>query len=199
MIYEAAVVLRTDASEDATKNSVEEIKKTITDFGGEILVEDNWGVKTFGQPTHKGIKQGNYFYFMYKATSGEANLELQRRWKISEVVLKHLVIAAGEDSKQESLVKNYSNPSNSTDEAGRDLSKDRKMFSRRKSCWFSAQKTGPDWKDPNSYAWLVNEFGKISPARVTGLRPKYQRMATTAIKRGRCIGLISYISNHTAR
>ena len=74
-----------------------------------------------------------------------------------------------------------------------------KMFSKRKSCWFSEKKTTPDWKDPSSYAWLVNEFGKISPARVTGLRPKYQRMATSAIKRGRCMGLISYMSNHVAR
>jgi ribosomal protein S18 len=73
------------------------------------------------------------------------------------------------------------------------------MFSKRKSCYFSAKKTQPDWKDPSTYSWLVNEFGKISPARVTGLRPKYQRMATSAIKRGRCMGLISYMSNNVAR
>jgi small subunit ribosomal protein S6 len=72
-------------------------------------------------------------------------------------------------TEQERLLKAYKNPNNTNTEAGRDLDKDRKMFSRRKSCWFSAKKTSPDWKDPSSYAWLVNEFGKISPARVTGL------------------------------
>jgi len=59
-------------------------------------------------------------------------------------------------------------------------------------------KTNPD-ASISSYSWLVNEFGKISPARVTGLRPKFQRMSTTAIKRGRCMGLISYMSSETAR
>ncbi|MBF0300266.1 MAG: 30S ribosomal protein S18 [Oligoflexia bacterium] len=79
-----------------------------------------------------------------------------------------------------------------------DVDKDRRMFSRKKSCWFCAKKTDPDWKDPSSYAWLVNEFGKISPGRITGLCAKHQRHATTAIKRGRNICLIGYISGRTS-
>ena len=73
------------------------------------------------------------------------------------------------------------------------------MFARRKSCWFTANKTAPDWKDPMSYAWLVSEFGKISPARVTGISRKMQRLATVNIKRARGIGLLSYMSGRTAR
>ena len=135
---------------------------------------------------------------MFK-TSEECNKEISRRFKISEDTIKHMIVLLGDDAKQEAIVKAYKNPNHSSGEAGQDSEKERKMFSKRKSCWFSAKKTQPDWKDPSSYSWLVNEFGKISPARVTGLRPKYQRMATTAIKRGRCMGLISYMSNHTAR
>lgn len=79
-----------------------------------------------------------------------------------------------------------------------DVDKDRKMFARKKSCWFCAKKTDPQWKDPSSYAWLVNEFGKIAPGRVSGLCTTHQRMATTSIKRGRNLGLIAYISGRTA-
>lgn len=82
---------------------------------------------------------------------------------------------------------------------GYDVDKDRKMFSKKRSDWFLAKKTSPDWKDPSTYAWLVNEFGKISPARVTGLTPKNHRLAVACIKRGRAMGLISYLSNHTAK
>lgn len=84
-------------------------------------------------------------------------------------------------------------------DGGYDVDKDRKMFAKKKSDWFIAKKTTPDWKDPSTYSWLVNEFGKISPARVTGLTPKNHRLAVAAIKRGRAMGLISYLSNHVAR
>ena len=85
------------------------------------------------------------------------------------------------------------------DFGGYDVDKDRKMFAKKKSDWFIAKKTTPDWKDPSTYSWLVNEFGKISPARVTGLTPRNHRLAVAAIKRGRAMGLISYLSSHTAR
>ena len=200
MIYELAYVLRTEATEEAVAKIADTVKETITNFNGEVLVNDSWGTKSFAQPTKNGVKKGNYFYLLYKSETA-ANKELERRFKISEDVLKFLVVQLGDEKEQEEIVKAYKSPNQaaSTAEGGVDPEKEKKMFQKRKSCYFSAKKTTPDWKDPSSYAWLVNEFGKISPARVTGLRPKYQRLATTAIKRGRCIGLISYMSNHVAR
>jgi small subunit ribosomal protein S6 len=197
MIYESAYVLRPDATEDAIKKVQEFVKETISSFNGEVIIDENWGVKTFAQPTESGVTKGNYFYVMYSAAT-DCNNELERRFKISEDVLKFIFIKLGVEAEKEAIVKAYKNPNHSSEATG-ELEKEKKMFSKRKSCYFSAKKTAPDWKDPNSYSWLVNEFGKISPARVTGLRPKFQRMATTAIKRGRCIGLISYMSNQTAR
>jgi len=198
MIYELAYVLRTEANEEAQTKLSQIIKDTIADFKGELLLEDNWGVKTFAQPTSNGISKGNYQYLIFKA-NGECNTELERRLRISEDVLKFIVVNLGSVADQEKIVKGYKNPNHATSEANIDSDKDKKNFSKRKSCWFSAKKTQPDWKDPSSYSWLVNEFGKISPARVTGLRPKFQRMSTTAIKRGRCMGMISYMSSDTAR
>jgi ribosomal protein S18/ribosomal protein S6 len=197
MIYESAFVLRQNATEDAIKKMTDLVASTIKEYDGEVLVNDNWGVKQFAQPTEKGETRGNYFYIMYKANN-TCNLELERRFRISEDTLKFMFINLGADKDQEAIVKAHKNPTLSTESSG-DIEKEKKMFAKRKSCYFSAKKTAPDWKDPSSYSWLVNEFGKISPARVTGLRPKFQRSATTAIKRGRCMGLISYMSNHVAR
>ncbi len=199
MIYETAYALRPEASEEAVQKVAAIVKEVVEEAKGEVLLEDHWGVKTYAQPTSKGNTKGNYFYVMYK-TDAQTNKEIERRFNINEEVEKFIFVRLGEDKDQESIVKGYSNPNHgSKDEAGRDAEKEKKMFQKRKSCYFSAKKCEPDWKDPSSYAWLVNEFGKISPARVTGLRPKYQRMATTAIKRGRCMGLISYMSNQTVR
>jgi ribosomal protein S18/ribosomal protein S6 len=198
MIYELSYVLRTEASEEAVAKMAEIVQETIKNYDGEVLVEDKWGVKTFAQATNKGVARGNYFYVMYKANTN-CNTELERRFRISEDLLKFIFISLGVEADQAAIVGAYKNPTHNAGESSYDAEKEKKMFSKRKSCYFSAKKTSPNWKDPSTYSWLVNEFGKISPARVTGLRPKHQRAATTAIKRGRCMGLISYMSNNVAR
>ncbi len=207
MIYETAFVVRPDASEEAIASIKTGLTESFKSFGAEILVNDSWGVKTFAQPTESGLKKGAYHYFMYKG-AGDLNAEIERRYRINENLVRFIIVKLGEDKHQEEIVKGYSNPNNAkVDQAEMDEEggfgggedKDKKMHSKRKSCWFSAKKTSPDWKDPKSYAWLVNEFGKISPARITGLTPTFQRRANESIKRGRNMLLISYQSNETAR
>jgi ribosomal protein S6/ribosomal protein S18 len=206
MIYETAFVVRPDASEEAVNSIKTGLTEAFKQFGAEVLVNDSWGVKTFAQPTESGLKKGAYHYFMYQG-AGDLNAEIERRYRINENLVRHIIVKLGEDKHKDDIVKNYKNP-NHTKEANAEMDeeggfggddKDKKMHSKRKSCWFSAKKTSPDWKDPKSYAWLVNEFGKISPARITGLTPTFQRRANESIKRGRNMLLISYQSNETAR
>jgi len=42
----------------------------------------------------------------------------------------------------------------------------------------------------------MTESGKIIPARVTGVKAKYQRQLTTAIKKARFLSLIPYCDAH---
>ncbi len=203
MIYETAFVVRPDASEEAVASIKSVLNETFKEFGAEVLVNDSWGVKSFAQPTESGLKKGAYHYFMYKG-AGNLNAEIERKFRINENLVRHMIIKLGNDKDQANIVKNYKNPNHTQaaqvdDEFAGGEDKDKKMHSKRKSCWFSASKTSPDWKDPKSYSWLVNEFGKISPARITGLTPTFQRRANEAIKRGRNMLLISYQSNEIAR
>jgi small subunit ribosomal protein S18 len=63
---------------------------------------------------------------------------------------------------------------------------------RRKSCPFSeAKATHIDYKDVITLKKFINpETGKLIPARVTGVKPRYQRMLTEAIKRARYMALL---------
>jgi len=201
MIYETAIVADAGLSDDAVEKLKNTVQGVISESNGEVLVNDDWGVRTFAQPTDRGVAKGRYVYLMYKANSS-VNAELERRFGINENVLKYLIVKMGEDKHQENIVKGYKAPSFSSSAGSKEISdvdKDRKLFARKKSCWFSAKKERPDWKEPSSYTWLVNEFGKISPARVTGLSAKFQRQATRAIKQGRTIGFISHLSNRVAQ
>lgn len=207
MIYETAFVVKPDATEEAINSVKALIADTVKEFGGEILVNDTWGVKTFAQPLESGLRKGNFFYVMYKS-QGSTNAEIERKFRINEAIVRFMIVKLGDDAQQDEIVKGYKNPNHTQaagaaveGEEGDDMGgdKEKRMHSKRRSCWFSAKKTSPDWKDPKTYGWLVNEFGKISPARVTGLTPKFQRKACDAIKRGRAMGLISYTSDDVAR
>ncbi|MBP9674282.1 MAG: 30S ribosomal protein S18 [Bacteriovoracaceae bacterium] len=79
-----------------------------------------------------------------------------------------------------------------------DFDKDKRMVMKRRSCWFCAKKEEPDWKNFQSYSWLVSDFGKIAASRVSGVCRPHHRKAVEAIKRGRVMGFVSFISEYSA-
>ena len=202
MIYELCCVQNGDASESEVAKIAELLRSSLSDFNGEIVLEDNWGVKKFAQLTSAGKERGNYSYFIFKG-DGDSIKEITRRLRITESVLKFGIFKVEEQSSTEEVLKKYRTPFSSKhngsvldemEEDGVDL-KGRKRFARSKSCWFTAKQIKANWKDPQTFSWLVNEFGKISPARISGVSRKHQRFVTTAIKRARNLGVISHLSN----
>lgn len=110
MIYETALVLRTDI-DDATANSVKGIlAEVLKEKSGEVLVNDDWGVKSFPQTLGNNHKKGHYVYFMYKTDNNTVNGELERRLRINENVIRSLIVKLGTDKQQDSIVKKYATP-----------------------------------------------------------------------------------------
>ena len=67
---------------------------------------------------------------------------------------------------------------------------------RKKYCRF--KKSGIkyiDYKNPEFLLKFVNEQGKILPRRLTGNSLKYQRKVAQAIKRGRQIAILPYVTD----
>jgi len=210
MIYELSVVTKPELGSEAHAQIVEIVKDALKGFDGELLLADDWGKLRFAQPYANGAKHGHFHYFIYRSNT-QANTELTRRFGINEGVLRSLVFNIGGDAEQENIVKNFKSPFSKThrgsvldnkkedDEEGfEDMEDDRRKFAKRKSCWFTAKKIKADWKDPQTWNWLVSEFGKISPARVSGISMKHQRFSNSAIKHARQLGISSYLSNATA-
>lgn len=211
MIYELSVVTKPELGAEAHAQIAEIVKDTLKGFEGELLISDDWGRLALAQSYTNGARHGHFHYFMYKANT-QVNTELTRRFGINEGVLRTAIFNIGLDEEKETLVKNFKSPlskahrgsvldnKNEDDEdAGfEDMEDDRRKFAKRKSCWFTAKKIKADWKDPQTWNWLVSEFGKISPARVSGISRKHQRFANAAIKHARNLGIASYLSNKTA-
>ena len=207
MIYEIAIVAKDDLNESQLKDVSNMIHEVAKSYDGEVTIEDDWGSLKLAQPTSNGKERGRYLYFQYKANN-LANVEIARRIKISEGILRYLIVRLGDDSDLDKISKAYKTPFSKkykgsvTDhiesEGESNLEKDRKRFSKSKACWFKAKSVTADWKDPKTYQWLLNEFGKISPARVSSISRKHQRFANAAIKRARNIGLASVFTNRIA-
>lgn len=204
MIYELAVVANAAIGDEKVASLNELISSVVSEYEGEILIQDDWGVRKMAQSTSEGIDKGRYLYFIYSANS-ECNKEISRRLGINEEVIKRLFVKLGTEADK--IVKAYKTPfskryngtqADSSEEKNAEADKDRKKLARRKSCWFSAKNIVADWKDPSTYSWLINEFGKISPARVSGTSSKHQRFVTAAIKRARQVGIVSHMSNKIA-
>jgi small subunit ribosomal protein S6 len=207
MLYEIVIAHGADKTDDIVNKTLASVKKAITDTSGEILVEDSWGRVRFAQATSDGKDTARMDYLIYSC-DGTANLEINRVLRINEHILKSMIVKLHKNTTSEDAVKNYRSPYSTSkkgsvvddfEEKGSDLHKDRRKFSKRKTCWYTAKNVRADWKDPNTYSWLVNEFGKISAKRVSGISRKHQRWATTAIKQARTMGLISHTSGRTAQ
>lgn len=214
MIYELSLVAKSELSAEQVAALQSLVQEVIKQHDGDVLIQDDWGRMKFAQRTENGLESGRYLYFLYKANNLN-NKELERRLGINETVVRNMIINLGEDADQEKIVKAYKTPFSKNykgsvlddedeeldlsipEEGGDD--RPRKRFSRRKSCVFTIKKVKADWKDPKSFEWLVNEFGKISPCRVTGISRKHQRFVTTAVKRARQMGIASNISSDFAR
>jgi ribosomal protein S18/ribosomal protein S6 len=206
MIYELAIVAKTEATDEQRAAINTMVAEVVAEFKGEVLLTDDWGNKHFAQATSKGVKTGHYLYLVISG-NGDALLEIERRLKINELVLKKMFVKVGETKEDgEKFTKTFKSPFSKKfngsivddGDADNDLEKDKKRFARRKACWFAANNITPDWKDPKTFAWLINEFGKINPGRVSGISRKAHRNADSAIKRARNMGLVSHITNTLA-
>lgn len=69
----------------------------------------------------------------------------------------------------------------------------RKFFRRRKVCKFCVEKIdGINYKDFRMLSQFINERGKITPRRITGVCTPHQHRLSAAIKQARNIALLPF-------
>lgn len=90
--YETVFILTPVLSDDQAKEAAKKFKKTITDLGGKIVNEENWGLKKLAYPIQK--KTTGFYHLLEYAGEGQEivnNLELT--FKRDERVLRFLTVA----------------------------------------------------------------------------------------------------------
>ena len=92
--YEIMFILKSN-EEEAIKAQVSEMKAIITDMKGEIESEKEMGNRKLAYPIKKELN--GYYYVMNVNASNETVAEFDRKARISENVLRHLVIRLDEE------------------------------------------------------------------------------------------------------
>ena len=71
------------------------------------------------------------------------------------------------------------------------------LFKRKRYCRFTVGGVEQiDYKDVDTLKDFIGGNAKITPARLTGTKAKYQRQLDTAIKRARFLALLPFSDQH---
>jgi small subunit ribosomal protein S6 len=91
--YELVIVVRPEADEENLTTTVEGIGQFITGKGGVVSEVERWGKRRLAYPI-KQYGEGHYVLTRFQMTP-EHNKELETSLKISEDVIRHLLIKLG--------------------------------------------------------------------------------------------------------
>ena len=92
--YEIMFILKSN-EEEAIKSEVSSLKAIITDMNGEITNEKEMGNRKLAYPIKKELN--GYYYVMNVNANNDAIAEFDRKAKINENVIRHLIIRLDEE------------------------------------------------------------------------------------------------------
>jgi small subunit ribosomal protein S6 len=97
-IYEELFIVRPDATDEEIDPLVEQIQGVITDHGGTVDKTEKWGVRRLAYRVQKR-SEGNYVLMQFSA-GPETVKELERRLRVSDLILKFLTVRIDEKLKR---------------------------------------------------------------------------------------------------
>jgi len=98
-IYEELFIVRPNATEEEINPLLEQLKQVIAAGGGVVNKEERWGVRKLAYRVKKQT-EGYYILLEFATAKPEAVKELERRLRVSDLVLKFLTVRIDERLKR---------------------------------------------------------------------------------------------------
>src|SRR5688572_7899771 len=90
--YETVFILTPVLSDDQAKEAAKKFKKAVTDLGGKIVNEENWGLRKLAYPIQK--KTTGFYHLLEFAGEGQEIVnQLEVTFKRDERILRFLTVA----------------------------------------------------------------------------------------------------------
>ena len=93
--YELTVIVRPDMEDSDTLAVVEKVEGFLTQDNGTVLLRDDWGKRKLAYPI-RGHLKGHYCLITF-AQEATSILEIERRLRIEEPVVRFLTVQTGTD------------------------------------------------------------------------------------------------------
>ena len=87
--YELIIVISPEVEEERATGVVERVSKFITDRGGEVTNQDDWGTQRLAYPI-QDYREGNYVLTQFSSEPAAAK-ELDDALRAYQEVIRHLV------------------------------------------------------------------------------------------------------------
>jgi small subunit ribosomal protein S6 len=88
--YEAMYILKTDLEEEAINTVIARFEDVVKNNNGEVVKTDRWGKRRLAYEVD-GKSDGFYVLMTFKSEK-EATQELERLLRLSDDIIRHLVI-----------------------------------------------------------------------------------------------------------
>ena len=102
--YEVAIVLAPTLTEEEVDQSIETFQKIAEEKQAQIASVDNWGKRKLAYPINKH-KEGVYVFLTLEEPAADSVVELERRFKVMESVIRFLTIRVDLDFKRAEKLK----------------------------------------------------------------------------------------------
>jgi small subunit ribosomal protein S6 len=97
-IYEELFIVKPDAPDEEVDQFVEQLRTQLTAAGATVDKIDKWGKRRLAYKVDK-YREGNYVLFQFSA-GPDVVKELERRLRVSDVVIKFLTVRIDETLKR---------------------------------------------------------------------------------------------------
>ena len=101
--YEVVYIAAPNTTDDDLAKLNSQLEKVVTDFGGTITKNDNWGRKKLAYKIGK-YDEGIYVV-LYISGSGKEIAEVERRLRVNDLVIRQLTVRTDEDLKRAEKLK----------------------------------------------------------------------------------------------
>ena len=92
--YELIMVISPEVAEEDLPATIDKVSRWVTEIGGSVTQVDQWGRRKLAYPI-KHFAEGNYILTRFQSEPQQA-AELEANLRISEEVLRHLLVRVNE-------------------------------------------------------------------------------------------------------
>lgn len=92
--YELALVINGNASDEERENTLENVKTLFNRFEAEVIKVEDWGKRRLAYEMQK-VREGYYYFITFRSPSSSP-VEVEKRIRIMENVLRFLIVKVEE-------------------------------------------------------------------------------------------------------